>query len=79
MSAGDLVGASPLASGYFDDEPTIEAMNSLKLDLTRWILWDEPAKRPARRAMLRASGLPFAEANSMRELNALYEAWGLRR
>ena len=33
VSAGDLVGASPLASGYFDDEPTIEAMNYLKLDL----------------------------------------------
>ena len=33
VSSGDLVGASPLASGYFDDEPTIEAMNSLKLDL----------------------------------------------
>ena len=33
VSAGDLVGASPLASGYFDDEPTIEAMNSLRLDL----------------------------------------------
>ncbi len=32
LSAGDLVGASPLASGYFDDEPAIEAMNSLKLD-----------------------------------------------
>ena len=30
--AGDLVGASPLASGYFDDEPAIEAMNSLGLD-----------------------------------------------
>ena len=33
VSAGDLVGASPLVSGYFDDEPAIEAMNSLKLDL----------------------------------------------
>lgn len=33
VSAGDLVGASPLASGYFDDEPAIEAMNYLKLDL----------------------------------------------
>ncbi len=33
VSAGDLVGASPLASGYFDDEPAIEAMNSLGLDL----------------------------------------------
>ncbi len=33
VSAGDLVGASPLLSGYFDDEPTIEAMNSLGLDI----------------------------------------------
>lgn len=33
VSSGDLVGASPLSSGYFDDEPTIEAMNSLGLDL----------------------------------------------
>jgi 5'-nucleotidase len=33
VSAGDLVGASPLASGYFNDEPTIEALNSLGLDL----------------------------------------------
>ena len=32
VSSGDLVGASPLLSGYFDDEPTIEAMNSLGLD-----------------------------------------------
>lgn len=33
VAAGDLVGASPLASGYFDDEPAIEAMNSLGLDM----------------------------------------------
>src|SRR5262245_41045847 len=26
-SAGDLIGASPLLSGLFHDEPTIEAMN----------------------------------------------------
>jgi 5'-nucleotidase len=32
VSSGDLVGASPLSSGYFDDEPAIEAMNSLRLD-----------------------------------------------
>lgn len=32
VSSGDLVGASPLLSGHFDDEPTIEAMNSLGLD-----------------------------------------------
>ena len=33
VSAGDLIGASPLASAYFLDEPTILAMNSLGLDL----------------------------------------------
>jgi 5'-nucleotidase len=34
VSTGDLVGASPLASALFRDEPTIEAMNALGLDLT---------------------------------------------
>lgn len=33
ISSGDLVGASPLNSALFRDEPTIEAMNSLGLDL----------------------------------------------
>lgn len=33
VSAGDLIGASPLVSGLFHDEPTIEAMNLLGLDL----------------------------------------------
>ena len=32
VSAGDLIGASPLLSALFHDEPTIEAMNSLGLD-----------------------------------------------
>ncbi|HYF57641.1 MAG TPA: bifunctional metallophosphatase/5'-nucleotidase [Burkholderiaceae bacterium] len=33
VSAGDLVGASPLASALFRDEPTIEAMNAIGIDL----------------------------------------------
>lgn len=33
VSAGDLIGASPLISALFHDEPTIEAMNLLGLDL----------------------------------------------
>ncbi|WP_425831260.1 bifunctional metallophosphatase/5'-nucleotidase [Streptomyces fractus] len=33
-AAGDLVGASPLLSGLFHDEPTVEAMNKLDLDVT---------------------------------------------
>ncbi len=33
VSAGDLIGASPLISALFHDEPTIEAMNLIGLDL----------------------------------------------
>ncbi|MEU6660371.1 bifunctional metallophosphatase/5'-nucleotidase [Streptomyces sp. NPDC046821] len=33
-AAGDLIGASPLMSGLFHDEPTVEAMNKLDLDVT---------------------------------------------
>jgi 5'-nucleotidase len=33
VSAGDLIGASPLVSGAFLDEPTIAAMNLVGLDL----------------------------------------------
>jgi 5'-nucleotidase len=32
LSGGDLIGASPLVSALFHDEPTIEAMNSLGMD-----------------------------------------------
>lgn len=32
VSAGDLVGASPLVSGLFHDEPAVEVMNLLGLD-----------------------------------------------
>ncbi|HEY6963144.1 MAG TPA: bifunctional metallophosphatase/5'-nucleotidase [Gaiellaceae bacterium] len=34
VGAGDLIGASPLLSGLFHDEPTIEAMNAMKLSVT---------------------------------------------
>ena len=34
VAAGDLIGASPLLSAAFHDEPTIEAMNALRLDAT---------------------------------------------
>ena len=34
VGAGDLIGASPLVSALFHDEPTIEAMNALGLDVT---------------------------------------------
>ena len=49
-AAGDLVGASPLLSGLFHDEPTIEAMNGLGLDVTSVgnHEFDEGAKELAR-------------------------------
>jgi 5'-nucleotidase len=34
VAAGDLVGASPLASALFHDEPTVEVMNAMGLDVT---------------------------------------------
>lgn len=34
VAAGDLVGASPLASGLFHDEPTIEALNAMNLSVS---------------------------------------------
>jgi 5'-nucleotidase len=33
VSAGDLINASPLVSGIFHDEPTIEVMNMIGLDI----------------------------------------------
>jgi 5'-nucleotidase len=49
-AAGDLVGASPLLSGLFHDEPTVEAMNKLGLDVTSVgnHEFDEGAKELAR-------------------------------
>ena len=34
VGAGDLIGASPLLSALFHDEPTIEAMNAMGMDVT---------------------------------------------
>ncbi|MFJ8742283.1 bifunctional metallophosphatase/5'-nucleotidase [Embleya sp. NPDC127516] len=34
IAAGDMIGASPLLSGLFHDEPTIEALNKVGLDVT---------------------------------------------
>src|SRR6188472_4484926 len=34
VSAGDNIGASPLVSGLFHDEPTIEAFNAMGVDIS---------------------------------------------
>ncbi|GAA0301599.1 bifunctional metallophosphatase/5'-nucleotidase [Streptomyces polychromogenes] len=33
-AAGDMIGGSPMLSGLFHDEPTVEALNKLNLDVT---------------------------------------------
>lgn len=33
-AAGDMIGGSPMLSGIFHDEPTVEALNKLKLDVS---------------------------------------------
>ncbi|CAL9544270.1 Endonuclease YhcR [Streptomyces sp. enrichment culture] len=49
-AGGDMVGASPLISGLFHDEPTVEALNKLDLDVTSVgnHEFDEGAKELAR-------------------------------
>ncbi|MFD9910009.1 bifunctional metallophosphatase/5'-nucleotidase [Streptomyces sp. NPDC059063] len=49
-AAGDLIGASPLLSGLFHDEPTVEALNKMDLDVTSVgnHEFDEGAKELAR-------------------------------
>ncbi|MEU2427415.1 bifunctional metallophosphatase/5'-nucleotidase [Streptomyces sp. NPDC007851] len=49
-AGGDMVGASPLISGLFHDEPTVEALNELDLDVTTVgnHEFDEGAKELAR-------------------------------
>ncbi|WP_200307140.1 esterase-like activity of phytase family protein [Streptomyces adelaidensis] len=34
VAAGDVIGASPFLSGLFHDEPTVESMEKLRLDVT---------------------------------------------
>ncbi|MFI1017903.1 bifunctional metallophosphatase/5'-nucleotidase [Streptomyces sp. NPDC020965] len=49
-AAGDMIGATPLISGLFHDEPTIEALNKLDLDVSSVgnHEFDEGAKELAR-------------------------------
>ena len=58
VAAGDIIGASPLLSAAFHDEPTIEAMNKLGLDVTAW------ATTSSTRATRSSSGWPTAAAST---------------
>jgi adenylate kinase family enzyme len=54
-------------------------IDRLNLALFHFILFEQPRKRQRDLGILRAAGLPTVELTSMRDLQALYEAWGLRR
>ena len=53
--------------------------DSVKWLMVHWILVVQPRRAKAWRTDLRQTGLPVVEVKSMRELNALYAAWGLTR
>ena len=54
VGAGDLIGASPLISALFHDEPTIEAMNPIGLDVNA--RRQPRVRRRARRALRMQNG-----------------------
>ena len=54
-------------------------IDKLNWPLFHFILFEQPKKRQRDLGILRASGLPMVELQSMRELQALYRAWGLDR
>ncbi len=53
--------------------------DSIKWEMVRWILLVQPTLRERNLARVRSAGLPLVELASMRELQRLYEAWGLER
>jgi adenylate kinase family enzyme len=54
-------------------------IDRLNWKLFRFILFEQPPKRQRDLGILKASGLPMLQLESMRQLNALYAAWSLRR
>ena len=63
VSAGDLIGASPLISALFHDEPTIEAMNLMGLDFNG-VGNHEFDEGPAELSRMQQGG-PHPEADDM--------------
>jgi adenylate kinase family enzyme len=53
--------------------------DSIKWEMVRWILLVQPPLREQNRARVRSARLPLIELGSMRELQRLYEVWGLER
>ena len=52
--------------------------DSLKWEMITWVLMNSPRNLQRLRATLPHAGRPYVEARSMREVDALYAAWGLK-
>jgi len=55
------------------------AKDSLKWDMVRYILVEQPRKRQRDIGILAAAGLPMVTVDSIQALNSLYTAWALPR
>ena len=55
------------------------AQDSIKWVMVNWILFHQPKRRSRDIRLLKSYDLPMIKLDSMRELNALYSAWGLSR
>lgn len=53
--------------------------DSIKWEMIHWIMVVSPKNLAGYRSTLPSAGLPFIEAQSMGELRALFETWGLTR
>ena len=75
VSAGDLIGASPLLSALFHDEPTIEAMNEIGLDFNAVgnHEFDEGADRAAAHAAAAAATRSTAASTATASRGADFE------
>ena len=92
VSAGDLIGASPLISALFHDEPTIEAMNLMGLDfngvgnhefddgLAELYRMQRGGAHPEESRPFQGAGFRFLAANVIDDStgNTIFPAYGVR-
>jgi 5'-nucleotidase len=65
VHAGDMVGASPLISSHFHDEPTIEATNRMELDVGTLGNHEFDEGGPEALRLVRRARYPYVAANTV--------------
>jgi 5'-nucleotidase len=66
VHAGDMVGASPLVSSHFHDEPTIEATNQMDFDVGTLGNHEFDEGGPEALRLVRRARYPYVAANTVR-------------